>query len=136
MKTNEPVRIDKYLWAVRLFKTRSLAAEACGKNRVTANGQTLKASRMVKPGDTFELRQPPIVRSFRVIQTSGNRMAAKLVPEFINDITSPEQLQILEMAKLAQAMNRPKGQGRPTKRERRDLDELFDSDWEVDDEEI
>ncbi len=135
MKTNEPVRIDKYLWAVRLFKTRSLAAEACDKNRVSTNGQSLKASRMVKPGDTFDLRQPPIVRSFRVIQTSGNRMGAKLVPDFIKDITSPEQMQVLEMAKLAQAMNRPKGLGRPTKRERRDLDELLDSDWEVDDEE-
>lgn len=130
MKTNEPVRIDKFLWAVRLFKTRALAAEACEKNRVTQNGQPLKASRNVKPGDTFDLRQPPIVRSFRVLQTSGNRMGAKLVPEFIEDVTSPEMLQQLEMAKLAQAMNRPKGLGRPTKKERRDLDELFDTDWD------
>ncbi|MFT3740781.1 MAG: RNA-binding S4 domain-containing protein [Breznakibacter sp.] len=130
MKTNEPVRIDKFLWAVRLFKTRALAAEACEKNRVTQNGQTLKASRNVKPGDTFDLRQPPIVRSFRVLQTTGNRMGAKLVPDFLEDITPLEMKQQLEMARLAQSLNRPKGLGRPTKKERRDLDELFDADWE------
>lgn len=134
MKTNEPVRIDKFLWAVRLFKTRSLAAEACEKNRVTTNGQPLKASRMVKPGDTFDLRQPPITRSFKVKQTSGNRMGAKLVPDFIEDITSPEQLKQLEMAKLALSLNRPKGLGRPTKKERRDLDDLMDGDWDDEEE--
>ncbi|MBN2743553.1 ribosome-associated heat shock protein Hsp15 [Breznakibacter xylanolyticus] len=134
MKTNEPVRIDKFLWAVRLFKTRSLAAEACEKNRVTINGSPLKASRMIKPGDTFELRQPPITRSFRVKQTSGNRMGAKLVPDFLEDVTTPEQLQLLEMAKMAQSLNRPKGLGRPTKKERRDLDDLFESDWDEEEE--
>jgi ribosome-associated heat shock protein Hsp15 len=133
MKTNEPVRIDKFLWAMRLFKTRSLAAEACEKNRVTVNGQALKASRNIKPGDSFDLRQPPIVRSFKVLQTTGNRLGAKLVPEFMEDVTSPEQLKTLELAKLAQAMNRPKGLGRPTKKERRDLDDLLDNDWDDDD---
>jgi ribosome-associated heat shock protein Hsp15 len=135
MKTNEPVRIDKFLWAMRLFKTRALAAEACEKNRVTTNGQALKPSRNVKPGDKFDLRQPPIVRSFKILQTTGNRLGAKLVPDFLEDVTSPEQLKALEMAKLAQAMNRPKGLGRPTKKERRDLDDLFGSEWDEEDEE-
>ena len=134
MKTDEPVRIDKYLWAVRLFKTRSIASEACQKNRVMIGGQAVKSSRTVKPGDIIELRQPPIVRKFKVKQTAGNRMGAKLVVDFLEDITSPDQLQILETARLAMSLNRAKGLGRPTKKDRRDLDDLMDPDFDWDDE--
>jgi ribosome-associated heat shock protein Hsp15 len=135
MNTFGPVRIDKYLWAVRIFKTRSIAAEMCGKNRVFMGGQPVKSSRTVKPGDVFEVKQPPITRSYKVKQTASNRMGAKLVPDFLEDITSPQQLEILEMARLAQSMNRARGLGRPTKKERRDLDDLFDGDWDDDEEE-
>ncbi len=132
MKLNEPVRIDKFLWAVRLFKTRSLAAEACQKSKVLMDNMPVKPSRIIKPGDVISLKTPPIIRSYKTLQTIGNRMGAKLVPEFIQDITSADQLNLLEMAKLASSMGRPRGLGRPTKKDRRDLDDLMDSDsdWE------
>jgi ribosome-associated heat shock protein Hsp15 len=132
MKTSEPVRIDKFLWAVRLFKTRSLAAEMCDKNRVLVGGQAVKASRNVKPGDLIDIKQPPITRSYRIKQTASNRMGAKLVPDFLEETTTPQQLELLEMARLAQSMNRARGMGRPTKKERRDLDDLLDTDWDDD----
>ncbi len=97
-------------------------------------GQAVKSSRTVKPGDIIELRQPPIVRKFKVKQTAGNRMGAKLVVDFLEDITSPDQLQILETARLAMSLNRAKGLGRPTKKDRRDLDDLMDPDFDWDDE--
>jgi ribosome-associated heat shock protein Hsp15 len=130
MKIDEPVRIDKFLWAVRLFKTRSLAAEACEKNKVLMAGLPIKPSRLVKPGDVVEIKSPPIIRSYKINHTTGNRMGAKLVPEHIEEITSQEQLSLLEMAKAAAQFGRQPGTGRPTKKDRRDLEQLMDGDWE------
>lgn len=124
MKQGNSVRIDKFLWAVRLFKTRSLAAEACKKGKVMVGGMPVKSSRVLKVGEEFQLRIPPALKTYKVLDVAEKRMGAKLVEGFIEDITPPEQMELLEMARLAQKMNRPKGQGRPTKKERRDLEQL------------
>ncbi len=135
MDSISSVRIDKFLWAVRLFKTRSKAAEACGKGRILVAGQPVKSSRALRPGDEFSIKVPPAVKRYKVLDVSEKRMGANLVEGFIEDITPKEELELLEMARLAQKMNRPKGQGRPTKKERRDLDQLSNAgtepfDWD------
>ena len=130
------VRIDKWLWAVRLYKTRSLAAEACKKGKVSCNGQTVKPSHVVKVGEVYNIRRAPITFSYKVLALAHNRMAAKLVPDFMLDVTTPDQLQLLELNRLAHAAGRARGTGRPTKKERRDLDMFIDPlDWmdEMDD---
>lgn len=130
------VRIDKWLWAVRLYKTRSLAAEACKKGKVSCNGQTVKPSHVVKVGEVYNIRRAPITFSCKVLALAHNRMAAKLVPDFMLDVTTPDQLQLLELNRLAHAAGRARGTGRPTKKERRDLDMFIDPlDWmdEMDD---
>lgn len=124
MSVEESVRIDKFLWAVRLFKTRSLAAEACKKGKVTIDNQPVKSSRLIRQGDKISIKIPPATKTYRVLQLSEKRMGAKLVPDFIEDITPPEEIELLEMARMAQKMNRPRGAGRPTKKERRELDNL------------
>ena len=124
------VRIDKWLWAVRLYKTRSLAAEACKKGKVSCIGQTLKPSHVVKVGEVYHLRRAPITFSYKVLALAHNRMAAKLVPDFMLDVTAPDQLQLLELNRLAHAAGRARGTGRPTKKERRDLEMFIDpTDW-------
>ncbi|MGV8827583.1 MAG: RNA-binding S4 domain-containing protein [Breznakibacter sp.] len=133
MSLKESVRIDKFLWSVRLFKTRSLAAEACKKGRVTMGGMPVKTSRVVKVGDVLEIRVPPIIRSFKVLALADNRMGAKLVPGFIEDVTPADVLAVLEMSQLAQASGRQRGTGRPTKKERRDLDDFFIGDFSDED---
>lgn len=121
-------RIDKWLWAVRLFKTRSLAAEACKKGRVTLQGVAVKPSREVKIGDIVQVRRTPITYAFRVVGLTQNRMGAKLVPQFMENVTAPDQLELLEVLKLDQSNRRAKGLGRPTKKERRDLDSFIDEE--------
>lgn len=121
------VRIDKWLWAVRLYKTRSLATEDCGKGRVMIDGISVKASREVRIGDIIQIRKPPIVRSYEVLNLSEKRMAAKLVEGFMKDITPPDQLELLEMQKHMSWFQREKGTGRPTKKDRRDLDNFFET---------
>ena len=130
MNKTESVRIDKFLWAVRLFKTRSVAAEACKKGRVTLDDQPVKSSRLIRRGDQISIKVPPAVKTFRVLDLSEKRMGAKLVPGFIEDITPKEELDLLDMARMTQKMNRPKGTGRPTKKDRRDLDQLNNNGWE------
>lgn len=120
------VRIDKWLWAVRLFKTRSIAADACKKGKVMMQGSCVKASRNVKVGDVVQIKRPPVVYSFKVLALSENRMGAKLVPEFMENVTSPEQLEILEMSKYSAFGQRDRGTGRPTKKERRDLENYME----------
>lgn len=120
------VRIDKWLWAMRLFKTRSIAAEACKKGHVMIDGVQMKPSRMVRVGDVVQVRRQPVVFSFKVLALSQNRLGAKLVPEYMQQVTTPDQLELWEMLKLDKANNRAKGLGRPTKKDRRDLDEFFD----------
>ena len=120
------VRIDKWLWAVRLFKTRSLAAEACKKGKVLVKGSPAKPSRNIKIGDIIQVKRPPVLYSFEVLALSENRMNAKLVPDFMRNVTTPDQLELIELGKLAGNMGRAKGTGRPTKKERRDLDQFID----------
>ena len=85
-------RIDKWMWAVRIFKTRTIAAEACKKGRVTINGALVKAARMVKPGDVIQVKKPPITYSFKVLQAIEKRIGAKLVPEMMENVTTPDVL--------------------------------------------
>jgi ribosome-associated heat shock protein Hsp15 len=118
------VRIDKWMWATRLFKTRTIAMEACKKNRISIGGITVKPSRMIRIGDIVQIRKPPITFSFKVLALAENRMAAKLVPQYLENITPPEQYELLEMNKLSGFVDRARGLGRPTKKERRDLEQF------------
>src|ERR1035437_6286274 len=126
MKTE--VRIDKWLWAVRLFKTRSLAAEACKKGKVTLNGILLKPSRNIKIGDILQIRSNPVIYSFKVRNLSENRMGAKSVPNFMENVTTPDQLEILELHKLSSSINRARGTGRPTKKDRREIENYSETE--------
>lgn len=134
-------RIDKWMWAARIFKTRTIAAEACKKGRISINGSQVKPARMVKPGDVVQVRKPPITYSFKVLQAIEKRVGAKLVPEIMENVTTPDQYELLEMSKICGFVDRARGTGRPTKKERRDLDEFFmpeyldDFDFDFDDEE-
>ncbi len=140
MKNNE-ARIDKWLWAARIFKTRTIAAAACKKGQVSMKGAQLKPSRTIREGDVIDVRKPPITYSFRVLQTIEKRVGAKLIPEILENVTAPEQYEILEMAKISGFVGRAKGLGRPTKKDRRSLDsftsevpEFFgDFDFDFDD---
>ena len=135
---NNEARIDKWLWAARIFKTRTIAAAACKKGQVSMGGTQLKASRMVKVGDVINVRKPPITYSFRVLQPIERRVGAKLIPEILENVTSPEQYELLEMSKISGFVGRAKGTGRPTKKERRSLDDFredvpeFFADFEFD----
>jgi ribosome-associated heat shock protein Hsp15 len=124
MNLTESVRIDKYLWAVRLFKTRSLAAEACKKGRVIIDEQPVKSSRVIRRGDKVSIKVPPAVKTYKILDLSEKRMGAKLVPDYLEDITPKEELDLLDMARMTQKLSRPRGTGRPTKKDRRDLDNL------------
>lgn len=128
MSTLEQVRIDKFLWSVRLYKTRTLAVEAIKRGRITIKGVQVKGSRNVKVGDVVEVKVPPATRSFEILQLAQTRMGAKLVADHIKEVTPPDQLEALELNRLAMSMNRRRGLGRPTKKERRDLDDFFDTD--------
>ena len=118
------IRIDKWLWATRIFKTRTIALEECKKNRVTVNEAPAKPSRMIRVGDIISVRKPPITYSFKVLGLTSNRIGAKLVPAYLENITPPEQYEILSLQKISGFVDREKGTGRPTKKERRDLDEF------------
>ena len=124
----EPVRIDKWLWAVRLYKTRTLATEECRKGRITIDGVAVKPSRIPKIGDIIKVRKNPVTYSYKIIGIIGKRVGAKLVQEFAIDITPPEELKNLEIKQQMGSMERDRGSGRPTKKDRRDLDRL--QDWD------
>ncbi|TLX76972.1 RNA-binding S4 domain-containing protein [Labilibacter sediminis] len=127
---DDSVRVDKYLWAIRIFKTRSMAAEAIKKGRVLIDGLPVKNSRLVKVGITIDVKFPPITRSYKVLAISGKRMGAKLVPDFMEEVTTEDQIELLELTRMANSMGRRKGLGRPTKKERRDLDNMEVDDWD------
>ncbi len=140
---NTEARIDKWLWAARIFKTRTLAAAACKKGQVSLKGTQLKASRMVKVGDVVEVRKPPVTYSFRILQAIEKRVGARLIPEVLENVTPPEQYELLEMSRISGFVGRAKGTGRPTKKERRSLEEFTgetpvffgDFDFDMDEEE-
>lgn len=123
MPANE-ARIDKWLWAVRLYKTRTLAADACKNGRIKINGALAKPARTVKAGDMVEVRKAPVDYRFRVRQPIENRVGAKLVPDALEDCTPSDQLEMLRMARAGAFVSRDRGAGRPTKKERRDMEDF------------
>lgn len=134
----ETARIDKWLWAARIFKTRSIAADACKNGRVTIGGVTVKPSHVIKNGEVVSVKKPPITYSFRVLKTIENRVGAKLLPEVYENVTDPKQYELLEMSRISGFVDRARGTGRPTKKERRALDAFSapvmfgfdDDDWD------
>lgn len=131
-------RLDKWLWAARIYKTRTLASDACKNGRITINGAQAKPSRTVKTGDEVGVKKAPITYTFRVLSPIEKRVGAKLLPEILENITAPEQYELLEMSKISGFVDRARGTGRPTKKERRALDNFsetplfLDNDFEFD----
>lgn len=119
------MRIDKFLWCIRVFKTRSLAADQCRLQKVWVNGELTKASREVKVGDTIAVRKGPFQWSWAVIGFPVSRVGAKLVPDYAKDVTPAEEKEKMEIFRLQQHYDRPRGLGRPTKKDRRSLDDFF-----------
>ena len=128
----EQARIDKWLWAARIFKTRSLAADACKNGRVSINNVNVKPSHMVKVGDTVNVRKPPVTYSFKILKTIEQRVGAKRIPEIYENVTSPDQYELLEMNRISGFVDRARGTGRPTKKERRALDAFIGPTFEKD----
>ena len=138
----ETARIDKWLWAARIFKTRSIASDACKNGRVTIGGVNMKPSRSVKVGDVVSVKKPPVTYSFKVLKTIEQRVGAKLIPEIYENVTDSKQYELLEMSRISGFVDRARGTGRPTKKERRALDAFvepeffdFDEDWDEESEE-
>ena len=115
----EEARIDKWLWAARIFKTRSIAADACKNGRVTLNGMNMKPSRTIKQGDVVSVKKPPVTYSFKVLKTIEQRVGAKLLPEIYENVTDPKQYELLQMSRISGFVDRAHGTGRPTKKEAR-----------------
>ena len=128
MEDASKIRIDKFLWAVRLYKTRSLAGEACKNGRILINDYPVKSSRTINIGDIFVVKKNPVVFIFKVKDLVENRVGAKLVDNYIENLTSIEELQKLEVNSKLVFVKRDRGTGRPTKKERRDIDKL---DFEI-----
>ena len=129
------VRVDKWLWAMRVFKTRTVATEACKKGRVFIGNIIAKPSRTIKLGDVVNVRKPPVTYSFKVLALAQNRLGAKLVPEYKENITPKSELDLLEVVKISGFIDRRKGLGRPTKREGRELAQFTESmsdGWDMD----
>ena len=129
------VRVDKWLWAMRVFKTRTVATEACKKGRVYVGNAIAKPSRTIKVGDVVNVRKPPVTYSFKVLALTQNRLGAKLVPDYMENITPKSELDLLEIVKISGFIDRRKGLGRPTKREGRDLAQFTESmsdGWDMD----
>ncbi|MBR2486505.1 MAG: RNA-binding S4 domain-containing protein [Paludibacteraceae bacterium] len=124
------IRVDKYLWAMRIYKTRSIATDACKCGRVKMNGVEIKPSRSFHVGDVFTVRKGPITYTYRILQLASNRLGAKMVPEYLQDITPKEQLELLELARYAAQSGRDRGTGRPTKKDRRDIEQFFSDDYD------
>lgn len=129
-------RIDKWMWATRIFKTRTIATDACKKGRVYVGDALAKPSRVVKVGDIIKVRKPPVTYSFRVRALTANRLGAKLVPDYLENITPQSEYDLLEVVKISGFVDRRKGLGRPTKREGRELsrfkEESYDDGWDFD----
>ena len=143
----DEARVDKWLWAARIFKTRSIAADACKNGRVTIGGVNVKPSHMVKAGETVSVRKPPVTYSFKILKTIEQRVGAKLLPEIYENVTPPDQYELLEMNRISGFVDRARGTGRPTKKDRRAMDAFvtpslegfggfdFDSYWDDDEDE-
>lgn len=120
-------RLDKWLWAARIYKTRTLAADACKNGRITINGAAAKPSRTVKDGDKVSVKKSPVTYTFLVKQAIEKRVGARLLHDILENITPPEQYELLEMSRISGFVDRARGTGRPTKKDRRALDDFADS---------
>lgn len=134
-------RVDKWLWAMRIFKTRTISTEACKKGRVSVGDVVVKPSRTIKVGDVVNVRKPPITYSFKVKALAQNRLGAKLVSEYLENITPQSQYDLLEVVKISGFIDRKKGLGRPTKRDSRELSKFkeenySDDGWDFDFEDL
>lgn len=125
-KVNQEARVDKWLWAARIFKTRTIAAAACKKGQVSIGNMQLKPSHTIKVGNIVSVKKAPITYSFKVLQAIEHRIGAKLIPEVLENVTAPDQYELLEMSRISGFVDRARGTGRPTKKERRALDEFKD----------
>ena len=142
MKTE--ARIDKWLWAARIYKTRSMAANAIKNGRITIGGVNVKPARMVKAGDVVSVRKAPITYSFKILQPIEQRVGAKFIPDVYENVTPANQYELLEMSRISGFVDRARGTGRPTKKDRRAMDAFVDpaqfcfddideqNDWDVD----
>lgn len=119
-------RIDKWLWAARIYKTRSLAVDAIKNSRVTVDGANVKPSHIVKEGQVVSVKKPPVTYSFRILACIEQRVGAKLIPQVYENITDPKQYELLEMSRISGFVDRARGTGRPTKKERRALDAFIE----------
>ena len=143
---NTEARIDKWLWAARIYKTRSIAADAIKNGRVTIGGTNVKPSRTVKAGDVVNVKKPPVTYAFKILKPIEQRVGAKLIPEIYENVTDPKQYELLEMSRISGFVDRARGTGRPTKKDRRMMDDFtetamfgFDDDddeWDDDDDEL
>ena len=122
------MRIDKFLWSIRFYKTRNIAAEEIKKNRVSISDHVVKSSKEVKEGDVIKIRKNQIDYKIKVLQIPKSRIGAKLVPLHVTDCTDKEQYEILKLRRLSQDYYRQKGEGRPTKKDRRAMDDFLDED--------
>lgn len=138
----EVARIDKWLWAARVFKTRSTAADACKNGRVTINGMNVKPSHTIKAGETISVKKPPVTYSYKVLKPIEQRVGAKLLHEIYDNVTDPKQYELLEMSRISGFVGRARGTGRPTKKDRRQMDAFTEppefgfDDFEDDDNEL
>ncbi len=124
MTENKPIRIDKFLWAVRLFKTRSIASDECRKGRISINGIQIKPSRLVVADEVIQVKKPPVTYSYRIIEPIGNRVSAKIAGQFIEDLTPADEMAKSDIARSGVVVRRARGTGRPTKKERRIIDKF------------
>lgn len=125
-KSGPSARLDKWLWAARIYKTRTLAADACKNGRVTIGGVNVKPSHTLKVGDVVAVKKPPVTYQFKVVACIEQRVGAKLLPQVFENVTDPKQYELLEMSCISGFVDRARGTGRPTKKERRALDAFAD----------
>ena len=137
-KCGSSARVDKWLWAARIYKTRSVAADAIKNGRGTIEGSNVKPSRTVKEGDIISVKKPPITYSFKILACIEQRVGAKLLPQVFENVTDPKQYELLEMSRISGFIDRQRGTGRPTKKDRRAIDNFIDPvmfGWDGDDDE-
>jgi ribosome-associated heat shock protein Hsp15 len=127
MPDNKNIRIDKFLWSVRIYKTRSIASDECRKGRIIINDIQIKPSRTILKNEIITVKKPPVIYSYRVIEPIENRISAKLVEQFIEDLTSEEEKAKHDFRQAGGIVHRDKGTGRPTKKERRQIDRINDN---------
>lgn len=136
LKIQQEARLDKWLWAARIFKTRTIAADACKNGRVTVNGANAKPSRTVKLGETVHVKKAPITYSFKIINAIESRVGAKLIDQVYENVTEAKQYELLEMSRISGFVDRARGKGRPTKKDRRAMEAFVEPamfGWDDDD---